>query len=213
MGFGTFGRFNRFGRFTNPLNLQNLLNIADLLNFLTHETCSTFQKNQMHFNISQHLPANFHPDSRVWIYQSNRLFTSTESAEITLLLNDFASNWTSHGAKVKGFATILLDTFILFLADETATGVSGCSTDSSVKLVKEIEKKFEVELFNRQRLAFWVDENIFQIPLNELKTALDNEVISPETLYFNNTILSKKELEQNWLIKLKNSWLGLNINS
>ena len=163
----------------------------------------------MNFNISEHIPSDFHPDSRVWIYQSNRTFTSTETAEIKLLLTEFASNWTSHGAKVKGFGTVLLDTFILFLADESATGVSGCSTDSSVKLVKEIEKKFEVELFNRQRLAFWVSDNIVQIPLNELKSALNNQVISTETLYFNNTILSKKELEQNWLINLKTSWLAI----
>ena len=162
----------------------------------------------MNFNISEHIPSDFHPDSRVWIYQSNQSFTSAQTSEIKLLLNEFASNWTSHGAKVKGFGTVLLDTFILFLADESATGVSGCSTDSSVKLVKEIEKKYEVDLFNRQILAFWVDENIIQIPLNELKSALDNQVISPDTLYFNNTILSKKEFEENWLIKLKNSWLS-----
>jgi hypothetical protein len=162
----------------------------------------------MHFNISEHIPADFHPESRVWIYQSNRTFTSTESAEIKLILNEFASDWTSHGAKVKGFGTVLFDTFIIFIADETATCVSGCSTDSSVKLVKEIEKKFEIELFNRERLAFWVDDNISQISLNELKTAFDNHVISPDTLYFNNTILSKKELEENWIIQLKNSWLS-----
>ena len=162
----------------------------------------------MNFNISEHIPSNFHPDSRVWIYQSNRSFTSAETTEIKLLFNEFASNWTSHGAKVKGFGTVLLDTFILILADETATGVSGCSTDSSVKLIKDIEKKYEVDLFNRQKLAFWVDENIIQISLNELKSALNNQVISPETLYFNNTILSKKELDQNWLIQMKISWLS-----
>ena len=166
----------------------------------------------MNFNISEHIPSDFHPDSRVWIYQSNRTFTSAEATEIKLVLNEFASNWTSHGAKVKGFGTVLLDTFILFLADESATGVSGCSTDSSVKLVKEIEKKYEVDLFNRQTMAFWVNEDIIHIPLSELKNALDNEIISPETLYFNNTILSKKEFEKNWLIELKNSWLGLKIN-
>ena len=182
---------------------MNLLNLLNLLNKII----------KMNFNISEHIPSDFHPDSRVWIYQSNRTFTSTEATEIKLLLNEFASNWTSHGAKVKGFGTVILDTFILFLADETATGVSGCSTDSSVKLVKEIEKKFDVELFNRQRMAFWVDENIFQIPLNELKSALDNQVISTDTLYFNNTILSKKELEHNWITVLNTSWLGLKINS
>jgi hypothetical protein len=35
------------------------------------------------------------------------------------------------------------------MADETATGVSGCSTDSSVRLIKEIEKIFGVNMFDR----------------------------------------------------------------
>ena len=162
----------------------------------------------MDFNISEHIPANFHPESKVWIYQCNRDFTKMEAEEIKSVLNNFASSWTSHGAKVKGFATLLLETFIMFMADESATGVSGCSTDSSVRVVKEIENNYNVELFNRQLLAFWVDNKIVQIPLNELHTALSNQFISPETLYFNNTILSKKEFEEKWVTKLKNSWLS-----
>ncbi len=162
----------------------------------------------MDFNISEHIPANFHPESKVWIYQCNRDFTNMEAEEIKSVLNNFASSWTSHGAKVKGFATLLLETFIMFMADESATGVSGCSTDSSVRVVKEIENNYNVELFNRQLLAFWVDNKIVQIPLNELHTALSNQFISPETLYFNNTILSKKEIEEKWLNKLKYSWLS-----
>ena len=162
----------------------------------------------MHFNKKELIPANFHPESKVWIYQCNRDFTKMEAEEIKSVLNNFASSWTSHGAKVKGFATLLLDTFIIFMADESATGVSGCSTDSSVRVVKEIENNYNVELFNRQLLAFWVDNKIVQIPLNELHTALSNQFISPETLYFNNTILSKKEIEEKWLTKLKYSWLS-----
>ena len=162
----------------------------------------------MHFNKKELIPANFHPESKVWIYQCNRDFTKMEAEEIKSVLNNFASSWTSHGAKVKGFATLLLETFIMFMADESATGVSGCSTDSSVRVVKEIENNYNVELFNRQLLAFWVDNKIVQIPLNELHTALSNQFISPETLYFNNTILSKKEIEEKWLTKLKYSWLS-----
>ena len=99
------------------------------------------------------------------------------------------------------------------MADESATGVSGCSTDSSVRVVKELEKKYNVDLFNRQLLSFWIDEKIVQIPLSELKNVIQINQISPETIYFNNTILSKKELEEKWIINLKNSWLSTKFNS
>jgi hypothetical protein len=167
----------------------------------------------MNFNISEHLPSDFHPQSRVWIYQSDRLFSAMESAEIKSILNEFIASWTAHGAKVKGFSTVLFDTFILIMADETSTHVSGCSTDSSVRVIKELEKKFNTELFDRQLLSFWVDEKIIQIPLSELNNAIKNNLISAETLYFNNTILSKKELEENWIIKLNTSWLGAKLIS
>jgi hypothetical protein len=40
------------------------------------------------------------------------------------------------------------------MADESAITVGGCSTDSSVHLIKEIEKRFSVDLLNRQNSGF-----------------------------------------------------------
>ena len=84
----------------------------------------------------------FIPDSKVWIYQSNRIFTLNEALEIEELLKEFTLQWKSHGTPVKGEAHLFFGQFIVLIADETATGVSGCSTDSSVRLIKEIEKKY-----------------------------------------------------------------------
>jgi len=156
---------------------------------------------------TQHLPSNFHSDSRVWIYQCNRQFTATETSEIDNILGEFCGQWTSHGAKVKGFGKVLFDKFIILMADETASGVSGCSTDSSVRLIKEIESRFGVSLFERENLAFFTDGSITQIHLKELEKAFHEGIINPESLYFNNTILTKKELETNWIIPMKISWL------
>src|SRR5688572_14119269 len=93
------------------------------------------------------LPENFDPTSRVWIYQSSRLFFISEALEIEELLNDFVANWRSHGAVVKGYANLFFGQFIVLMADESEAGVSGCSTDSSVHLIKGIEQRFKVDLF------------------------------------------------------------------
>jgi hypothetical protein len=153
------------------------------------------------------LPSDFHPDSRVWIYQSDRSFTEQEQIEIDELLKQFTESWTSHGAKVKGFGKLFFKQFIVLLADETASGVSGCSTDSSVRLIKEIENRYKSDLFNRQNLAFFNGENIIQIPLSKLNEAISIKLINLETYYFNNVVLSKKELEEKWIVQLKISWL------
>lgn len=154
------------------------------------------------------IPAEFHASSKVWIYQSSRLFTIGEALEIEDLLNNFVAEWKSHGASVKGYANLLFGQFIVLMADETATGVSGCSTDSSVYLIKKIEELFHVELFNRQHLAFVVKEKIQVLPLSQINYAFDNNFVNPNTLYFNNLVANKQELLNHWIIPAKQSWLA-----
>lgn len=137
----------------------------------------------------------------------------SEAFELEKMLAAFISQWKSHGATVKGYANLFFGRFIIFMADEEATGVSGCSTDSSVRLIKTIEEEFRVDMFNRQMLAFVTKEKIEVIPMAQLSHALANGFISEETLYFNNTVLTKKELEEKWIIPLKNSWLSSRIPS
>lgn len=165
----------------------------------------------MNLDYSSHIPEDFNDSSRVWIYQSNRLFFISEAMEMEDMLRDFVSNWKSHGAPVKGFANLFFGHFIVLMADETATGVSGCSTDSSVHLVKTIEEKFNVQLFDRQNLAFVIKDKIQLLPLGQLEYAVENNFINANTLYFNNTVLTKKELQENWIIPVKDSWLAKRI--
>ncbi len=165
----------------------------------------------MNLDFHHLLPNDFHPLSRVWIYQANRQFTINEALQIEEMLSDFSASWLSHGEKVKGFANLFFGQFIIFMADESATGVSGCSTDGSVRLVKNLEKDFNVDLFNRQLLAFMLSERIQLFPLAQLQDVVDNELINPATIYFNNTVLTKKELLENWIIPVKDSWLGKRI--
>jgi hypothetical protein len=165
----------------------------------------------MDFTYKEFLPQKFADDSRVWVYQVNRLFSLGEALEIENILKRFTAGWLSHGVPVKGFGTLLFGQFIILMADEEATGVSGCSTDSSVRLIKEIEKQFSVSLFNRTTLAFVVKENIQLLSLSQLPYALENEFISGDTQYFNNLVQTKKELEENWIIPVKDSWLAKKI--
>ena len=161
----------------------------------------------MNFEYKHLLPADFDENSRVWIYQSNRLFSITEALAIEQILNDFVSTWKSHGATVKGFASLLFGQFVIFMADERASGVSGCSTDSSVRIVKQIEKDFGVDMFNRQNLAFIVKDKIQMLPLAQLDYALENNFISDQTIYFNNLASTKNALENKWMLPIKESWL------
>ena len=161
----------------------------------------------MNLDYTYLLDGNFHPGSRVWIYQSNRLFTMGEAFDIEDMLKDFIAKWNSHGTPVKGEAHLFFGQFIVLIADETATGVSGCSTDSSVRLIKDIEKRFAVNMFDRMTLAFVIKDKIQLLPVAQLQYAVENSFIDSDTLYFNNLVQTKEELETKWIVPIKNSWL------
>ena len=157
------------------------------------------------------LDKNFSADSRVWAYQSSRLFSLHEALLVEELINDFTAKWLSHGVAVKGAGYLFFGQFIILMADEKATGVSGCSTDSSVRLIKDIEQKFGVDMFDRTTLAFVIKDKVQLLPLAQLQYAFDNGFIDSNTLYFNNLVQTKDELENNWIVPIKDSWLSKKI--
>lgn len=163
------------------------------------------------FEFQHLLPEDFHADSRVWIYQSNRLFTMGEALQIETMLEGFTNQWKSHGNEVKGYANLLFGQFVVIMADESASEVSGCSTDSSVRVVKDIERAFNVNMFDRLLLAFVVKNKVQMLPMSQLQYALTQGFIDADTPYFNNLVQTKQELESNWIIPVRNSWLAKKI--
>lgn len=166
----------------------------------------------MNLSYKELIPTNFSADSRVWIYQCNRRFTISEAIEIEEKLNEFTHNWKSHQLPVKGFGTLFFGQFIVLMADETESGVSGCSTDSSVRLIKSIEQTYNVGLFERTLLAFIIKEKIELLPISQLNYAFENNFINGETLFFDNNIQNKDSLINNWIVPVQHSWIWKRIS-
>lgn len=162
----------------------------------------------MNHDLISIIPADFAPGSKVWIYQAARKLSMQQALYADSLLQDFVETWKTHGTPVNGFATILYGQFIIFIADETMSGVSGCSTDSSVRIIKQIEQETGISMFDRQLLAFLIDEKVQLIPLSQFQYAIEHEKLNPTSIYFNNTISTKEDLINNWMIPVSSSWLA-----
>ena len=166
----------------------------------------------MNFEYKHLLNEDFDPAAKVWVYQSIRLFTISEALQVEEMIDQFSHNWNSHGVPVKAATHLFFGQFVVLMADETATGVSGCSTDSSVRLIKEIEKVFGANMFDRLALAFIVKDKVQILPMPQLKYAVEQGFITADTLFFNNVVLTKEELGNNWIIPAKDSWLAKKIS-
>jgi len=162
----------------------------------------------MNWEYKHLIPEDLSPSSRVWIYQSSRLFALSEALEIEEILDRFLASWNAHGDAVKGFATLFFGQFVILIADETEVHVSGCSTDSSVRVIRELEQRFQVRLFDRTTLAFAREGKVDLLPMAQLGYAVQHDFVTADTLYFNNTVLTKKDLLGHWIIPVKDSWLA-----
>jgi len=149
---------------------------------------------------------SFSPQSRVWIYQSDRKFTSIEETEILNKLAAFTNQWKAHGNELLAKAEIRYGFFIILTVDESQAGVTGCSIDSSVRLIKEIEQEYHVDLFNRFNIAYKVNEEVVVNSKEDFETLVNIKQVTPETVVFNNMVQNLAELESKWEVPFKNSW-------
>jgi hypothetical protein len=159
-------------------------------------------------NLRELIPTDFGDNARVWVYQSSRAFIEKEEREINEQLFHFYSQWLSHGTPVKGWAKLLFHQFIVVIAEETGEMIGGCSIDGSVRVIKSIERQYDVNFFDRMMITFLRKNKPEMLPFNQVQYALDKGYIDKDTFIFNNVVLTKKELLQNWLVPLSDSWLA-----
>ncbi len=136
------------------------------------------------------------------------VYREKEEREINEQLHHFYTQWQSHGTPVRGWAKLLFRQFIVIIADENDMIVSGCSTDSSVRVVKSIERQYDVNFFDRMMITFLVKDKAEMLPFSQVQYAIDKGYINKDTLLFNNIATNKKELMATWLVPLSKSWLA-----
>lgn len=145
--------------------------------------------------------------SRVWIYQSDRKLKEQEINLAQEQALQFVEQWAAHGAPVQGSYKILHNQFLVLAVNEDITQPSGCSIDSSVKFIKNLEQAIGVNFFDRTKVAFLKEGDVFQVSLNHIKTNIEEGIINSQTQTFNNLVQSKEELENNWVIPAGSSWI------
>ncbi len=167
----------------------------------------------MNIAIEHLIPTEFSNQSRVWIYQANRIFSLTEALQVENELDNFTNEWRSHGAPVNAKGFLFFGQFIVLMADETRVPVGGCSTDSSVHFIKKLEQAYGVSLLDRTQLAFIVKDKVQLLPISQLPYAIAQQFISEDTYFFNNVVATKADLINNWIIPVKKSWLQRKVSA
>jgi hypothetical protein len=147
------------------------------------------------------------PTSKIWIYQSDRKMSNDEKHFAQSFLENYTNAWKAHGQPLRGSFDIRFEQFIIMAADESYNSTSGCSVDDSVRAIKEIESQTGLNFFNRNRIAFLKDQRVYLLDLSGLKENYKTNIWDEATLTFNNLIVTKSELENQWIVPAGNTWL------
>ena len=146
------------------------------------------------------------PHSRVWVYQSNREFTNDEAAHIREAGSKFVANWAAHGSALKAGMDVYHNRFIVIMVDENQAMASGCSIDSSVGFIREVQSKYQVDMFDRMLIAYHIGEAVHAAPMLAFEQLLSDGTIDENTIVFNNLVATKAEFDSSWKVAVKDSW-------
>ena len=149
---------------------------------------------------------NLPDNSRVWIYQSDRVFIEKDIEFISVKAVEFINQWTRHGEDLKGSFTIKYNQFLVLAVDESFNSISGCSIDSSVRFIKELETELKIDLMNKMNITYKDNEVVNLVKLSDFQTLVKENSVTPETIVFNNMVATKADFENNWEIQAKESW-------
>ena len=155
----------------------------------------------MHVNFDN-LPDN----SRVWIYQSNRIFSKTELDSISVELSEFLSGWTAHNNSLQAGFEMPYNRFIVLGLNQQITRASGCSIDASVRFIQGLEARYEITLLDKMNVTFKQGDLFSYKPLKEFVKLAKAKSVSKDTIVFNNLVDTKSGYKLFWEVPARDSW-------
>ncbi|MEP3839176.1 MAG: ABC transporter ATPase [Algibacter sp.] len=147
-------------------------------------------------------------ESRVWIYQANRSFSEVELEEIRAKLNIFIENWTAHGSDLQAGYTIKYKRFIVLALNQDVNKATGCSIDSSVHFIQQLEKEYNVDLMDKMNVSYKQGEFVAHKTLSDFRKMAKDKAVSKNTIVFNNLVNNIAEFNENWEVPASESWHG-----
>lgn len=149
---------------------------------------------------------NMPPESRIWIYQSNRKFTDDEFTAIESDLRTFIDSWAAHGRDLEASYLLKYNRFIVLAVNQESQAATGCSIDASVQFIQQLEQKYSVDLLDKMNVTYRLGEHIAHKPLIDFKKMAKEKAVSERTIVFNNLVNTIEEFEESWEVPAAESW-------
>ena len=142
-----------------------------------------------------------------WVYQIGKMITQKEKVFISKSLESFCEKWTSHNNSVKSSYVIDFDSFIILFADQSINKVSGCAIDEQSRVIRQIGNNLKIKILPYINTGVFINNKLVFLSKEEIISKLNSNEINGDSDIINITIKSKKDYEEKWILKIKESWL------
>lgn len=146
------------------------------------------------------------PESKVWIYPSNRKFYPNEIEEIQSSVRAFIENWKKEDTSFQASFEFKYDRFIVIAADDSESQLSVGDIDASVAFILELQNRFEVVLLDKLNVCFKQGEFVQYKDLKEFKKLIKQNSVSKKTIIFDNLVSNLEDYSEVWEIPITESW-------
>ena len=146
--------------------------------------------------------------SRVWVYQADQKFTDSQEQLIRDRMIRFCEGWNTHGNLMPTSFEVVENQILLLAVDESNLGASGCSIDSSVRTLRELENLLQINLTDQGKISLKKPTGELKvIPALGVKSRVTSGEIDLETEVINPMTRLKSDLQNLWQ-PVRNSWLN-----
>jgi hypothetical protein len=145
-------------------------------------------------------------DARIWIYQANRPFQEEELKQLKPALDNFLKQWTAHGQDLNAAYDLPYNRFIVIGLDQSVSGATGCSIDSSVHFIQSVEKEFNIDLMDKMNVTYKNGKYVAHKDLADFRKMAKAKSVSDKTIVFNNLVQNVGEYKENWEVPASESW-------
>ena len=145
-------------------------------------------------------------ESKIWVYQSNRKLSDTEIVEIEGDLKVFIEDWSAHGTSLEASFLTKYNRFIILAVNQEVQQPTGCSIDSSVVFIQQLESKYGIDLLDKMNVTYKQGEFLTHKSLLDFKRMAKEKAVSENTIVFNNLVNTIEEWKENWEVPASESW-------
>ncbi len=146
-------------------------------------------------------------NQKIWIFIIEQNPSDIPLKQIEDECLHFIQQWTSHNHPLNAEFELFKERLLIFKNNEEVNPIGGCATDQLFHFIQDLEKKYNLNLLNRQLVVYENNNELNVCSLNDVEHLLQNNSIHPHTIIYDTSIIHSSEWDKFRKV-LTESWLN-----